>query len=101
MEELKKRLNRVGKGSFVEDFPLYQSYANNQITRDKALKTLMKEYGYMESGASIRLGYAKQIFNEGLECPALKIVAQANPDRLRGNGHNIIATAQELIKKHC
>ena len=101
MAELMKRLNRVGKGSFVKNFDLYQSYANNQITRDKALKTLMKEHGYTESGASIRLGYAQQIFNEGLECPALKIVSRANPVSLGEEGHNIIATAQELIKKHC
>ena len=44
----------------------------------------MKEHGYTESGASIRLGYAKQIFNEGLECPALKIVSRANPVSLGG-----------------
>ena len=56
---------------------------------------------YTEGGVNFRLGYTKQIFNEGQECTALKLVSQTPPHRFREDGHNIIATAQELIKKHC
>ena len=101
MEELEIRLKRIGKGAFVKNFDTFQSYAEGKKTKDDAVKKLMKKHGGKESSANTRLSNAKKVFNEGLKCRALENVSCANPTSLGKDGHNTIATAQELIKKHC
>ena len=97
MANLERLLQSIGKIVFVKYFALFQSYAEGKITKDDAVKILMKEHGDGENSANIRLSCARRVFNEGLECRALKNVSGSGNTRLE----DIIATAQELIKKHC
>ncbi|MGI9347059.1 MAG: hypothetical protein ACR2PV_03640 [Gammaproteobacteria bacterium] len=101
MADLERLLQSIGKGAFVKNFALFQSYVEGKITKDDAEKVLVKENGDKESSAKTRLSCARRIFNEGLECPALKNVSRSDHISLGEDGHYIIATAQELIKKHC
>lgn len=75
--DLIRKLNSVGKQVFVEYFHLFNKYATGQINRDRAINELVKLGVSNDSGAGIRVGNAKLIFDAGRECDALNIVLES------------------------
>lgn len=75
--ELARKLNSVGKQAFVEHFGLFQKYASGSISRDGAINELVKLGVSNESGAGIRVGNAKLIFEAKKEMEALSIVIES------------------------
>ncbi len=98
MEEqrLIRKLNSVGKEKFVLYYYLFKDYANNKITKDSAIQTLVDEKVGNEAGASIRLGNAKIIFNEMGSCEALMIVQKS-----KALSDEIIKLSIRIIKEEC
>ncbi len=58
-QELKEKLNSVGKEVFVECFSIFQDYANDRISKEDCIEKLMQKYpGKTESGCKICCGNA-------------------------------------------
>ncbi len=91
-EELIRKLNSVGKTIFVEYFSIFQEYATGQMSREDCIETLVSNDVSNESGASIRCGNAKQIFNANMENTALTIISESK--RLP---YDTVSRAAELI----
>ena len=75
--DVERKLNSVGKQAFIENFALFQDYASGRITRDSAIEKLVSLGVSNESGAAIRVGNAKLIFNNQSVPEALKLVLQS------------------------
>ncbi len=73
-EELNRKLNSVGKQVFVEHFELFQKYAYERLSREQAIEELVSLGVSNDSGAGIRVGNAKLIFEAGKEMDALSII---------------------------
>jgi len=73
-EQLIRKLNSVGKQAFVENFNLFQTYASGRLSRDQAIKELVQLGVSNDSGAGIRVGNAKLIFDAGKEMDALSVI---------------------------
>lgn len=73
-EELNRKLNSVGKQVFVEHFELFQKYASGRLSREQAIEELVSLGVSNDSGAGIRVGNAKLIFEAGKEMDALSII---------------------------
>ena len=76
-EELIRKLNSVGKQIFVKEFDLFQRYAARKISRNQAIGELVTRKVSNESGAGIRVGNAKLIFEAEKEMEALSIVIES------------------------
>lgn len=77
-QELIRKLNSVGKTIFVKYFQEFRSYSVGKISREECVEILVKNRVSNNSGAAIRCGNAKRIFDEKMECDALKIVSGSN-----------------------
>ena len=77
-EDLIRKLNSVGKQAFVEHFDLFKKYAAGQINRESAIDELVSLGVSNDSGAGIRVGNAKLIFDALREGDALEIVSDSN-----------------------
>jgi len=75
MTDLAKKLNRIGKSSFVENYDIYRDFAANKMSKVDAICALLNQLGDTVSSAVIRISYAKKIFNEGKNIEALRIIA--------------------------
>jgi hypothetical protein len=93
--ELIRKLNSVGKQSFVENYDLFQSFAAGKISRESAVELLVKAGVSNEAGAGFRLGNARQIFNAKKQNSALAIIC--NSVRLSSI---VLAQANELLKPY-
>lgn len=76
-EDLIRKLNSVGKQAFVEHFDLFRMYAAGEINRNKAIDKLVSLGVSNESGAGIRVGNAKLIFEASREAVALDIILES------------------------
>lgn len=76
-KELVRKLNSVGKAIFIEYFYLFQSYADDQISKEDCINTLVEKKVSNENGAAIRCSNAKPIFNFQKEIDALEIIIQS------------------------
>lgn len=77
-EELVRKLNSVGKQAFVEHFELFRKYASGVISREHAVDELVKLGVSNDSGAGIRVGNAKLIFESLKEKEALDLIIESN-----------------------
>ena len=77
-EELVRKLNSVGKQAFVEHFELFRKYASGMISREHAVDELVKLDVSNDSGAGIRVGNAKLIFESLKEKEALDLIIDSN-----------------------
>jgi len=95
-QELIRKLQSVGKTIFVEYFPTFQSYSSRKISKEECLKILVSNGVSNESGAAIRCGNARLIFEAGVECDALRIIMASThlPDK-------VLCSAQTLLKDLC
>ena len=93
MDTLRK-LNSVGKRAFIENFDLFKDYAAGRITRETAIKKLVNMGVSNESGAAIRVGNAKLIFDNQCVLEALNLVLES-----RRMPADVIAEAKKLINK--
>ncbi len=75
--DLIRKLNSVGKTSFVENFELFKKYANGKIAQKAAIEHLMELGVSNKNGASIRIGNAKLIFEAAKENEALEIISNS------------------------
>ncbi len=75
--ELLRKLNSVGKASFVEDFEIHKRFAAGLISREEGKAQIMEAHGHTEAGANMRLGSAWLIFKAGREQDALRLVVEA------------------------
>jgi len=91
-KELTRKLNSVGKAAFVENYETFQSYAKNLTSREECINILVTKNVSNYSGAGIRTGNAKLIFQARMEREALKIIIESN--RLP---FNIIDKARKLL----
>ncbi len=92
-EELKRKLNSVGRAAFVEYFELFESYSNGKIQKDKCIEELVKNGVSNESGAAIRCSNAILIFKAKKEKEALQMVLESK--RLP---FNVMKKAVEILK---
>ena len=76
-EDLVRKLNSVGKQAFVEHFNIFKKYASGQINRNKAIDELVRLGVSNDSGAGIRVGNAKLIFDAEREGEALDIILES------------------------
>ena len=77
-EELVRRLNSVGKQAFVEHFELFRKYALGVTSREHAVNELVELGVSNDSGAGIRVGNAKRIFESLKEKEALDLIIESN-----------------------
>lgn len=77
-EKLIRKLNSVGKQVFVEQFELFEKYYKSEISRENAIDELVSLGISNESGAGIRIGNAKLIFQASKEQSALDIILNSN-----------------------
>jgi hypothetical protein len=91
-DDLKRKLDSVGKRIFVEYFHLFKQYASGMLTREQIIFNLVGENVSNDSGAAIRVGNAKKIFDDSKELDALGTIVQSTrlPD-------TVIQKAKELI----
>jgi len=75
-EELAKKLNSVGEAVFVEYFDDFDSYWKGLISKDQCVNKLVSNKVSNENGAIIRCNYAKQIFEESMECRAIGMICR-------------------------
>jgi hypothetical protein len=73
--KLAKSLNAIGKACFVTHYELFR----DRSRRDPSFVVdfLVKNDGFKEAGAKIRVGFARSILNAGREHDALKIIARS------------------------
>lgn len=90
-DELTRKLNSVGKQVFVEQYELFKMHAAGKIDRLRAVRALVDLGVSNESGAGIRVGNAKLIFDTGNEVDALEIILRSS--RLPGS---VVASAKRL-----
>jgi len=76
-DDLIRKLNSVGKQAFVEHFDIFRKYASGQINRNRAVDELVRLEVSNDSGASIRVGNAKLIFEAHRESDALDIILES------------------------
>lgn len=95
-QELIRKLNSVGKTVFVKYFATFQTYSTRKISREECIEILVKNKVSNDSGAAIRCGNAKKIFEEKKECDALTIVADSN--RLTAE---VIIEAKKILREIC
>lgn len=74
---LERKLNSVGKSVFVRHYDIFELYDSGQIGREEAINFLMDSKISNYNGASIRVGNAKAIFDNGKVKEALNLVLQA------------------------
>ena len=77
-EDLKRRLNSVGKAAFVDNFSLLKSCADGQISRQSCIESLVAKGVSNMEGASIRVSNATTIFRADMEYDALTLVLESN-----------------------
>ena len=92
--DVTRKLNSVGKAAFVKYYTMFKSYADGIAQKDSCVNKLVSDKVSNESGASIRLGNAKQIFKAKMERNALEIIVKSN----RMEGH-IVNQANMLISR--
>lgn len=66
--ELVRKLNSVGKKAFIMCFDLYQDYAEGKMSRESCVSQQVAIGLSNESGAAIRCGNAKAIFQGQMVC---------------------------------
>lgn len=76
--DLIRKLNSVGKQAFVENFLLFQKYAKGLLSRDVAINELVNLGVSNVSGAAIRVGNAKLIFDNSRVSDALELIINSN-----------------------
>jgi len=76
--ELTRKLNSVGKQSFVENYELLKRFASGAVSRESAIEELVKLGVSNEAGAAIRLGNASQIFKAHQQHLALTIITESS-----------------------
>ena len=76
-EDLVRKLNSVGKQAFVENFNLLKKYTCGQLSRERAIDELVRREVSNVSGADIRAGNAKLIFEAHRELDALDIILES------------------------
>src|SRR5205823_3236626 len=74
-QELINSLNSIGKGCFVTHYELFR----DKVLSDNlfVIEGLVKIERYTESGARIRVGFARAIFKARREHDALKIISES------------------------
>lgn len=79
MFDIKRKLNSVGKESFIVNFELYKKYYEGKITKEDASQYLLLVNSNATSidGQLIRLSNAKLIFKNKNEINALKLCLDA------------------------
>jgi hypothetical protein len=93
--ELERSLKGVGKACFVKYYELFRdkSRTDDLLVVDYLVKNgEYKNRKYTESGAKIRVSFAKRIFNAGREKDALKFCARA------GISGELVNKAKMLLK---
>lgn len=76
-ENLMRKLNSVGKAAFVENFSLFKSYADGNISRQRCIDSLVTKGVSNVEGASIRVGNAAVIFRASMEYQAFVLVSSS------------------------
>jgi hypothetical protein len=76
--ELIRKLNSVGKKSFVENYERFKRFASGAVSRDSAIEELVKLGVSNEAGAKIRLRNASQIFKAAQQHLALTIITESS-----------------------
>lgn len=71
MLELQRKLQSVGKESFVRYFKLYESYAQGDVSHDVCVKQLVSDQVSNANGAHFRCESARKIFEHHFEIEAL------------------------------
>ncbi|MCP4269101.1 MAG: hypothetical protein GY777_26605 [Candidatus Brocadiaceae bacterium] len=92
--KLERCLNSVGKRVFVECYHLFESFAQGKISKEESIEQLVSENVSNESGAKIRLGNAKKIFDCQMERIALMIVI-----RSKRTEASTLQTAKNIIDR--
>ena len=93
-EELIRKLNSVGKQAFVEHFDLFQNYAYGRLSRDQAREELICLGVSNDSGAAIRVGNAKLIFEANREMDALLLILDS-----KRIPTSVLAMARKLMQR--
>lgn len=70
---LDRKLQSVGNEVFVKYYDLFCDYANGSISRADCIDRLVRDNVSVESGAEIRIGNAKLIFDANMGQEALDI----------------------------
>lgn len=94
-KELKRKLESVGYKQFVNYFYMFQSYANEGITREDCIECLVRDGVSNNNGASWRCSGVRPIFIENLECQALTIIKASRLPQ------DIIKKSINLIDENC
>lgn len=94
--ELVRKLNSVGKKAFIMCFDLYQNYAEGKISKESCVSQQVAIGLSNESGAAIRCGNAKAIFQGQMVGEALQIISSSN--RVPAETVN---GARELLTTYC
>jgi len=76
-DDLIRKLNSVGKQVFVEQFDIFRQYAFGKVTREQSIAILVDRGVSNDSGAAIRVGNAKIIFDNNGELDALGIIIES------------------------
>lgn len=92
--DLIRKINSVGKASFVENFELFKRFVSGKIDRETIIEQLIQLGVSNRAGASIRVGNAKLIFEAGKQNEALEIIA--NSEKVP---QSITTKARVLLKK--
>src|SRR5258706_16088180 len=75
-QQLINNLNSIGKSCFVSHYEIFRDYSRSDPSF--AIDYLLKNMKIKESGARIRVSFAKGIFNAGRQTDALRIIANSN-----------------------
>jgi len=73
--KLRQSLNSIGKAYFVKYYELFRNKSSTDVAF--VVDFLINAENITESGAKIRVGFARGIFNAGRQNDALKIIAQS------------------------
>src|SRR5207248_2173214 len=94
-QELIKSLNSIGKGCFVTHYELFR----DKVLSDSlfVVERLVIAERYMESGARIRVAFARAIFKARREHDALKIIGESKrlPLQLTAKAKFLLASSRE------
>lgn len=89
-DELTRKLNSVGKQAFVDNYNLFEGYAQGLLSKDELIDKLVRLGISNKAGATIRIGNAKLIFEAQKEMDALELIS---------NSERIPLSTQEAARK--
>ena len=95
-EELKRKLNSVGRAAFIKHYSVFKIHGQGQMSREDCIEHLVADRASNDNGAAIRCSNAKLIFQANKQCDALKIICGSTRLSL-----DIINMAERLLATEC